>query len=128
MRKACAALAHLDGKAAFGVFWMRRVEVLLEVCNHAVAWIAVRAQEGVVVADAVQALADLLLRERAAVVLAREGLDGAFFRLDVSLDLAPRAALGVDLLGGDGDEVVAEELERVAFFENAVYGLDGLDA
>ena len=87
---------------------MRRMEVLLQIRNHPIARISVRPQERVIVADAVQALADLLLRERAAVVLAREGLDGAFFRLDVPLDLAPRAAFGVDLLGGDGDEVVAE--------------------
>ena len=95
---------------------MRRMEVLLQIRNHPIARISVRPQERVIVADAVQALADLLLRERAAVVLAREGLDGAFFRLDVPLDLAPCAALGVDLLGGHGDEVVAEELERVVFF------------
>ena len=65
------------------------MEVLLEVRNHAFARVAVRAEERVVVADRVQALAYLLLREVTLRVLARERLDGTLFTLDVLLDISP---------------------------------------
>ena len=87
---------------------MRRVEVLLEVCNHAVAWIAVRAQERMVITDGVDALANLLLVETLAGIARRERLDCALLALDILLDITPRAALGVDFLGRNRDEVVPE--------------------
>ena len=96
-----------DGKTRLGVFSLRRMEVLLQVCYHTVAWVAVCAQESVVVADTVQTLAHFLLRELLALVFGYQSLNGALFSLDVSLNLPSRTAFRINFLSGDCDEVIA---------------------
>lgn len=51
--KTCPTLAALDRQAALRVLRTVGAEVLLEVRDHFLAWIAVDSQEGMIVADAV---------------------------------------------------------------------------
>ena len=111
VREPRAAAAAPDSEAVSGLLvpHLRRVEVLLEIGDHAVAGVAVRAEERVVVPDAVQRLTHALPWElRLSAVLGRERLDRAFFRLDVALDLAPASFISDDLLRGGRDERVAQ--------------------
>jgi hypothetical protein len=131
MRETRAAAAAPDGETVRGllVSHMRRVEILLQVGDHAVARVAVRAQERVVVPDAVQRLTHALSWEpRFPAVLSGERLNSAFLRLDVALDLTPASFIGDDLLCGGCDERVAEQVEHAVFVEKSVHRLDRRDA
>jgi hypothetical protein len=79
----------------------------------------------VVVADGVQARANIVLREALARIARRKRLDGALLALDVLLHLAARASGGVDLFRGDGDKLIPEEIKRPVLLEPEVNCLDG---
>ena len=128
VRKSRAPLANLDREAALRVLRVGRVEVLLEIRDHAVARVAIRAEECVVVPDAVYALPDLLLREAGTRVLGGQRLDRPLLALDVPLNFASRAVFRVYLLGGDRDEVVSKQIERLVLLKDGVHGVDRLDA
>ena len=57
----CTTLAAPNRQTVFRFFRLRGVKVRFEVMNHAVARIAVRPQECMVVANAVETLTDLFL-------------------------------------------------------------------
>lgn len=123
-----AALATPDRQTTLAALRVRRVEVLLKVQDHPIARVAVRPQERVVVAYTVEALADLLLAEVLALILRSQRLYRTLLRLDLLLDVASRAALGVDLLRRDRDCVFAEHVESTMLFEDGVHGLNWADA
>ena len=111
VREARTSAAAPDGEAVRRLLvpHLCRVEVLLEVGDHAVAGVAIRSEERVVVPDTVQRLTHALPWEpRLSAVLGGERLDRAFFRFDVALDLAPASFIGDDLLCGGSDERVSE--------------------
>jgi hypothetical protein len=108
---------------------LRRVEILLQVGDHAVTRVAVRAQERVVVPDAVQRLTDALPREpRLPAVLGGERLYRAFLGLDVALDLPPAPLIGDDLLRGSCDERVTKQVEHIVFAEKFMHRPNRRDA
>ena len=123
----CTAPAAPNRQAVFRVFRLRRVKVHFEVMYHAVARIAVRSQERMVVSNAVETLADLFLVETLALITRRKRLDRALLALDVFLNLASRATFGVYFLGRDGYEIIAEELEGTVLLQHAVHSSDGFD-
>ena len=126
--EACATLAHLDREGALVVLGLRWVEVLLKVVNHPLAWIAIRAEERVVIPDAVYALPDFLLAEARARVLGGERLNRTLFALDVLLDVTARTAFGVNLFSRNRDEIVTEKVDGVVLLEDNVDALDGRNA
>ena len=128
MRKSRTPLADLDCEAALRVLGVRGVEVLLQIRYHAVARVAIRAEERVVIPDAVYALPNLLLRQAGARVLGGQRLDRPLLALDVPLNFASRAVFRVYLLGGDRDEVVSKQIERLVLLKDGVHGVDRLDA
>jgi hypothetical protein len=131
VRESRATATAPDSEAVRGLLvpHLRRVEILLQIGDHAVARVAVRAQERVVVPDAVQRLTHALPWEpRFPAVLGRERLNSAFLRLDVALDLTPASLTGYDLLRGGRDERVAEQVEHAVFVEKSVHRLDRRDA
>ena len=128
VREARAALAHLDRERALGVLRLRGMEVRLQMLDHAFARVAIRAQERVVVADRVDALSYVLLAEPLALVLARERLDGTLLNFDILLNLTPGATFGVDLLRGERNEVITEEVGSIVRFEYVVNTLYRLHA
>ena len=131
MREARAAASAPDGEAVCRLLvpHLRRVEMLLQVGDHAVARVAVRSQECVVVPDAVQRLTDALPWEpRFPAVFGGERLDRALLGLDVALNLPPAPLIGNDLLRGGCDEGVTKQIEHVVFIEKSVYRLDRCDA
>src|SRR5579863_8068435 len=94
-----------NGKAVCALFitHMRLVEVRLLVADHAITRVAIRSQERVIVAYAVQRLPHRLLRESGfPAVLGRERLDRPFFCSNVALDLPPAPFLRNDLLRRSG--------------------------
>ena len=123
-----SALATPNSQTALPILCLSSMEVLLQVSNHLIARIPIRPQESMVVTNTVKALADLLLAEILALVLRSKRLYRTLLRFDLLLDVASRAAFGVDLLGRDRDEVVPEEVDGVVRLEDAVDALDGLDA
>jgi hypothetical protein len=100
---------------------------LLQVCNHALAWIAVCAEEGMVVADAVQALSDILVGKTTTGVSVRESLDGTLLVLDVFLDFTSRTAFRVNLLRGNRYEVISKKVKGIVLFKHRVDSLDRLN-
>lgn len=105
-----AAHATSDCKAALAILRLRRVEVLLEVRDHTVTGVAVGTEESVVVTDTIQALPHLLLAEVLALVLHGEGFDCALLAFDIFLDVSLCPSFRVDLLSGNGDEILSEEV------------------
>jgi hypothetical protein len=113
-----------NGQAGFRVGRPSGVEVLGQEFDHALARVAVGPQEGVIIANAVEALADCLLREAVPFVARCKTLDGPFLAFDLSLYFAPRTAFGVNLFCCDYHKLVSEELERIVRFQNAVHRFD----
>jgi hypothetical protein len=133
VRETCAATPAPDREAVCCGFLvpprLRWVEILLQVGDHAVTRVAVRAQERVVVPDAVQRLTDALPREpRLPAVLGGERLYRAFFGLDVALDLPPAPLIGDDLLRGSCDERVTKQVEHIVFAEKFMHRPNRRDA
>jgi len=109
MRKTCATTTTPDSEAVRALFvpYLRWMEILLQVTDHAIARVAICSQERVIVAYTVQCLAHHLLREsRSPAVLGRKRLDRALFCSDVALDLSSATLLRDDLLRGRSDEGV----------------------
>ena len=94
------------------------VEMLPQQLDHLLARVPIDSQERMVVADAVDALPNVLLAYVLVSVLCRQGLDSLLFSFDVALDLTPRAAGGVDLGCGDCYAGISEEVESATFLEN----------
>ena len=111
MRETRTSTPTPDGKAVRALFvpYLRWVEILLQVSDHAVARVTIRPQERVVVSYAVQRLPHRLLRKfRFPAVLGGERLDRAFFGPDVALDLPPAPLIRDDFLRGCRDEGIAQ--------------------
>jgi hypothetical protein len=107
--RASTPTPYSEAVSTLFVPYLRWVEILLQVADHAIARVTIRSQERVVVSYAVQRLAHHLLREfRFPAVLGGERLDRAFFCSDVALDLPPAPLVRDDLLRGGGDEGVAQ--------------------
>lgn len=80
----------------------------LQVLNHPLTGVTVRAQECMVVPDTVQALADFVLGKLSSTLVpCSYGLDGTFLSFDVFLNITPCPPFGVDFFRGNSDEVVA---------------------
>jgi hypothetical protein len=75
------------------------MEILCQVFDHPITWVAVGTQEGVVVTYAVQTLTDAVLTQALLFVAGCEHFNGAFFGLDVLLDFATGSAFRVNFLG-----------------------------
>lgn len=130
MRETRAATPTPNSKAVCILFvpYLRWVEVLLQVADHAIARVTICPQECVIVSYAVQCLAHHLLRQfRFPAVLCRERLDCAFFCSDLPLDLPPALLLRDDLLRGRSDERVTQQVEHAVFVEEFVNRPDRRD-
>jgi hypothetical protein len=77
-----------NGKTRFRILWLSRREVFLQVPDHLLAGFAIRTKEGVIVTDTIQALLDILLRQAIPFVTRGQDVDGAFFGLDILLNVA----------------------------------------
>lgn len=63
-------------QAVLRILRLGRVEVFLQILNHAFTRIAVGAEESVIIANGVQALPYLLLRKSTSLILGRQLLNG----------------------------------------------------
>ena len=89
---------------------------MFEVLDHAVARISVDPQESVVVPDTIQALSQLFLREPSSRIFRGKSLYGFLLALDVPLDIPPRTPFRDNLLRGNGNEIVSEDVRRLVLF------------
>ena len=80
-------------QVALLILCLGRVEVFLQILNHAFTRIAVGAEERVIIANGVQALPDLLLRKSTALILGRQFLNGHLFTPYIALYFAASATL-----------------------------------
>lgn len=92
--------------------------MLLEVMNHLIAWITIGAEEGVVVADTVYALLNLILAEPGPPVFRRKSLNSKLFSPDILLNLTTRTPLGIDLGSCHCNEIVPEEINGSMLFQD----------
>mmetsp|Transcript_9904 Transcript_9904/g.28481 ORF Transcript_9904/g.28481 Transcript_9904/m.28481 type:complete len:435 (-) Transcript_9904:430-1734(-) len=125
VREPRAVHAAADGQVVPG-FHPVRPEECGEVLHHLVDGVAVGGEEAVVVADGVEALLDLVLRDAARGVLLPEDLDGAVLLFALAVERHARLdTVGDDLARGRGDEVVLQNFERAALLQEPVHGADG---
>lgn len=88
---------------------------MFEILDHAIAGISVDPQESVVVPDTIETLPQLFLREPSSRKLRGKGLYGFLLALDVALNIPPRAPFRNNLLRGNGDEIVSEDICSLVF-------------
>lgn len=123
----CTTPATPDRQAVFRFFCLRRVKVRFEVMNHAVARITVRAQESVVISDAVETLTDLFRVQTLTLITRSKRLDRALLALDIFLNLSSRSTVSVDFLGRNGYKIIAKEVQGAVLLQHAVHAPDGFD-
>ena len=114
--KSGAVLSTPDSKTALGVLGLGRVEIMFEVLDHTVTRISVDPQESVVVADTIETLSQLFLCQSPSRVFRGESLYGFLLALDVALDIPPRTSFRENLLCGNGNEIIPEDIRGLVFF------------
>lgn len=114
--KPSAVLSAPDSKAALGILGLGGMEIMFKVLDHAVARISVDSQESVVVPDAIETLSQLFLCEPSSRIFRGKSLDGFLLALDVPLDVPPRTPFRDDLLRGNGNKIVSEDVRSLVLF------------
>lgn len=127
MAESCSALATPNRQAMLRFLCLRGVKVRLEIMDHAIARIAICPQECMVVSNAVQTLADLLLVETLALIARSKRLDRTLFALDILLNVASGSTVSVDFLCRNRYEVIAKQRQDTVLLQHCVHSSDGLD-
>lgn len=122
-----ATFAHAYGKVGLVVRHSSGMEIFFQVCDHAVTWVAIDTKKGVIVADAIKTLTNLLSREVRPFKASCERFDSTLLASNVLLYLSTCATLCIYFFSRYRNLVISEEVQCVMLLQNRINCIDWTD-